>query len=159
MSFIKKNGKIISFASYIDVTTIDQRIFEQNEGLDDEELIEGYLIRSTDKILSLIKDNPWYKDRFEQGNVPVVNPALITSRTADFTDVVIYYALAYYILPSIADFDTEDKSERNKMSYYVGRFNLLFEELLAAGDWYDFVTAGATDTNDKSGSTRRWRTR
>ncbi len=158
MSFIKKNGKIISFASYDDVLTIDQRIFEQNEGLDDAELIEDYLIRSTEKILSLIRDNPWYKDRFD-GAVPAVDPALITGRTNDFNDLTIYYALAYYILPSVADFDTEDKSERNKMSYYVGRYNALFEELLAAGDWYDFVTAGATDTKDSSGSSRRWRTR
>ncbi len=52
-------------------------------------------------------------------------------------------ALADYVLPNVADFSNEDSAERRKMGYYKQRSENLFEELVTAGDWYDFDGSGA----------------
>jgi hypothetical protein len=158
MSFIKKGSAIISFADAQDVEDRDQRIFEQNEGLTSD-VVEGALIRATERILSKIKNTDWYKGRFD-GVVPDVDPKLIKSRLNDFTDLTVYTALAEYILPSVADFDSEDNSERSKMSYYTARSTQLFEELIQGGDFYDFNNDGIVSLNEsKPGSTLRKRIR
>lgn len=157
MSFIKKGSVIISFADEQNVQDIDQRIFEQNEGISD--VIENALIRATERILSKIKGSDWYKSRYT-GIVPDVDTKLIKARLNDFTDLTVFTALAEYILPSVADFDDVDTSERSKMSFYQARATALFEELIQAGDWYDFNNDGMISVSEaKPGTTLRKRIR
>lgn len=158
MSFIKKGSVIISFADEQNVQDIDQRIFEQNEGLTSD-VIENALIRATERILSKIKNTDWYKDRYT-GIVPDVDTKLIKARFNDFSDLTVFTALAEYILPSVADFDDVDTSERSKMAFYQSRATALFEELIQSGDWYDFNNDGMISVNEaKPGSTLRKRIR
>lgn len=158
MSFIKKGSTIISFADEQDVVDRDQRIFDQNEGLTSD-VIENALVRATERILTKIKATDWFKQHYVE-SVPAVNPSLIVDRKNDFTDLVVYQALAEYILPSIADFDNQDNSERSKMSYYTQKADALFIELIQAGDWYDFNADGNVSTlESKPGSVDRKRIR
>jgi hypothetical protein len=59
-------------------------------------------------------------------------------------------ALSDFILPSIADFGTEDNAERNKMGYYTMKGDSLFGELITSGDWYDFDNDGTVQSDEKS---------
>ena len=158
MSFIKKGSTVISFADEQDVMDRDQRIFDQNEGLTSD-VIEGALIRATERILTKIKATDWYKQHFAS-TVPAVNPSLVLDRKNDFTDLCVYQALAEYILPSVADFDNVDNSERSKMAYYTQKADALFVELIQAGDWYDFNADGnVTQSEANPGSVERKRIR
>lgn len=146
MSFVKRGLRVTAFASTEDVLGRDQRIFEQNEGLTDE-VIEGLLVRATERVLSKIETSDWYRKRF-QGQPPRADANRVKARQNDFTDLTIYVALGEYILPLVADFDAEDESERSKMAYYTVKANKMFEELIQAGDWYDFSGSGSIDLED-----------
>ena len=52
MAFIISNNTVISFADFYDVRDRDQRLFDANEGLT-EDVVEGLLIRSTERIIVL----------------------------------------------------------------------------------------------------------
>jgi hypothetical protein len=157
MAFITNNSTVISFAEYQDVLDADQRLFEANEGLTDD-VIETVLIRSTERILSLIKHSDWWRDLYvrtvanpvlrNKSDVPDVTAAKIISRQHDFTDLCVFYAMYFYILPKIADFSSEDNAERAKIGFYQGKFQLLFDELINAGDWYD-VSGDGTITGEE----------
>jgi hypothetical protein len=54
-----------------------------------------------------------------------------------------------YILPKIADFSDENNAERQKIGYYQQKFNMLFAELVTAGDWYNFDGVDGIDSTDK----------
>lgn len=82
-------------------------------------------------------------------DIPALDAGLIQARELDFTDLCCYYALYNYILPHIADFGNEDSAERKKMGYYQQKFDLLFGELISAGDWYNFDNTGAITSEDK----------
>lgn len=158
MSFIKRGLKVLSFAEPSDVQARDQRIFEQNEGLTDD-VIEANLIRATERILSKIKQTAWWKDQFPKPT-PDVNATKIKARQNDFTDLCVYQALAEYTLPLVAEFDSEEESERSKMSYYQMKASSLFQELIESGDWYDFSNSGSIQTIDiKPGFAERRRIR
>lgn len=151
MSFVRKGSTVISFATSDDVVQADQRIFDQNEGLTDD-VIEASLIRATERILTKLKDTEWWKTQNAGAStLPNVNPILIINRQNDFTDLCIYEALAFYILPSVADFDNEQQSERNKMSYYQQKASNLFIELVQSGDFYDFDGDGRITANEIKG--------
>jgi hypothetical protein len=146
MPFLTDGTNIISFAEYQDVLDQDQRLFEANEGLTDD-VIDPLLIRSTDRILTLIRSTDWWRDLYLQktanpiyttsADVPVVDPNKIIARRDDFTELCVQYALWQYILPKIADFSKEDNAERAKIGFYQGKYQFLFDELINAGDWYD----------------------
>ena len=158
MAFLNNGNQVIAFAEYQDVLDADQRLFEANEGLTDD-VIEGMLIRSTERILSLIKASDWWRDLNNRisGNpaltrnidMPNVDANQIIARKNDFTDLCVYYAMWNYILPKIADFSKEDNAERAKIGFYQGKYQFLFDELVNAGDWYDYNADGTIATSEK----------
>jgi hypothetical protein len=142
MAFITQGTTVLSFAEYNDAEVIDQRVFEENEGLSVDE-VEDSLIRSTERILDIIRNTNWYKTMaLSLGasylTIPTPSANKIVSRQNDFTDLCVYYALTNYLLPKVADFGSEDNAERVKIDFYLVKFNSLLEELITAGDWYDY---------------------
>jgi len=142
MPFIKQSGVTISFAEFQDVLDRDQRLFDANEGINDENVIEPLLIRATERILTQIRSSDWWTSHFEGVTIPDVDANNILARQSDFTDLCVYTGLAEYILPMIADFGTEDNAEYKKMGYYKQKATDLSIELIKAGDWYDFDADG-----------------
>jgi hypothetical protein len=159
MAFLLNGSQVISFAEYDDVLQMDQRLFETNEGLTDE-VVEDALIRSTQRILVLLRATDWWKSYYVNrsttntystvADIPALDAARIQDRKGDFTDLCVYYALFNYVLPKIADFSREDNAERQKIGFYQAKFNTLFGELITAGDWYDFDGSGLIASNEKS---------
>ena len=147
MAFITFQNTVLSFATSEDLEALDARLFEQNEGLDDDYIFDQ-LVRSTQRILVLIRATDWWQQYYmfqssapaiqTAADIPPLDPTLIQARQPDFTDLCCYYALYNYILPYIADFGTEENAERRKMAYYQQKYNDLFAELITAGDWYNF---------------------
>jgi hypothetical protein len=158
MAFIIENGVTTSFAEYQDVYSADQRLFEANEGLTDY-VVEAFLVRSTERILNLIRQTDWWRDLYVQktanfsyqsrADIPALDIQRIVSRHDDFTDLCVYYALWNYILPKVADFSREDNAERAKIGFYQGKHEFLFNELINAGDWYDLNDDGNVVSNEK----------
>lgn len=151
------NTNVIAFAEYSDVTTADERLFQANEGLT-ELIVEDATIRSTERILSLLRATDWWKSYYvnrsadsynTSADIPELNPNKIQGRKNDFTDLCVYYTLYNYLLPKIADFSTEDNAERAKIGFNQQKFDLLFAELIRAGDWYDFDASGTVASNEK----------
>lgn len=148
MAFMKSNGVVTSFASYQDVVDKDQRLFEQNEGLDDT-IIISFVKRATERLLTKIQATAWWVDQFSSPFPPMPDASKVIARSADFTEVCVCLALADYILPKVADFGNEESSERQKMMYYSQRAETMFNELMAHGDWYDFDGSGAMTASEK----------
>jgi hypothetical protein len=156
MSFIISGTTVRSFADYQDVVDRDQRLFEGNEGLT-EEVIEDALIRASERLLVRIRSSDWWKNyqikrdaslKNDIRLVPPVNAAKIITRRADFTDLCVYLALAEYILPRVADFSNQESAEVQKIKYYTDKTEKLLQELIEAGDWYDFAGDGIVNTSD-----------
>jgi hypothetical protein len=82
-------------------------------------------------------------------DIPELDPNLIRFRQNDFTDLCVYTALAEFILPGIADFGNEDNAEKQKMGYYTNKADMLFGELVTAGDWYDFDDNDTISSDEK----------
>jgi hypothetical protein len=158
MPFINDGTTTTSFAEYQDVVDADQRLFEANEGLTDD-IVEHLLVRSTTRILSLIRASDWWRDLYlkkstnpsyqTRADVPEVDIEKIIARQDDFTDLCVYYAMWNYILPKVADFSKEDNAERAKIGFYTGKFQYLFDELINSGDWYDYSGDGNITSNEK----------
>lgn len=158
MAFITENDTVISFAEYSDVTARDRRLFDGNEGLTDD-VVENLLIRSTERILSKMRQTSWWREYYLQrssstistmADIPALDTDKIIGRQNDFTDLCVYTALGEFILPLVADFGNEEDSERNKMGYYNQKAESLFAELVGAGDWYDFDLDGTVQSDEKS---------
>ena len=159
MAFIEEAGTVVSFAEFQDVVNKDQRLFEANEGLSDD-IVEQQLIRATERILSKLRSSPWWRSYYIRrdtstvyntvADIPAVDPNRIKSRLNDFTDLCVYVALSEFILPSIADFGSEDNAERQKMGYYTQKADTLFGELITNGDWYDFDDDGTITSDERS---------
>jgi hypothetical protein len=166
MAFINPgNTGVISFAEYSDVTDTDQRVFQSNEGIAIEEMVEDLTTKATSRILQLIRNTEWWKRYYiVQGSseqrsatqtsngyvdAPLPDPDLIRARQADFTDLCVYFTLYEYLLPKVADFSVEDNSEFRKMGFYRTKFDELFRELISDGSWYDFNASGTITVNEK----------
>lgn len=152
MAFITQGTTVISFATYDDAVIIDQRVFEENEGLTVDD-VEDSLVRSTERILDIISNTDWYRKlALSQGasvlTIPRPTGSKIVSRKNDFSDLCVYYSLYNYLLPKVADFGTEDNAERVKIDFYLTKFNGLLEELLRNGDWYDYSGNGSVATDE-----------
>lgn len=152
MAIIKSGNTIISFAEYQDVEDMDQRMFEENEGLTDD-VVEDRLIRSTERILAQFKNSNWYRElAFSQGatalTIPDLDPNRIIGHANDFRDLTVYYALMEYILPMIADFGTEENAERVKIGFYREKYSAMFDELIAQGNWYDYSGNGTVTADE-----------
>jgi len=158
MAFVTENNITVSFAEFTDVVSKDQRIFEANEGLSDE-TVDAALVRSTERILAKLRNTQWWKTYYTRRDttglissvpdIPALDPDKILARQSDFTDLCVFTALAEQILPGIADFSDPDSSERQKMAYYTQRMESLFNELVSAGDWYDFDDDGTIESSEK----------
>lgn len=159
MAFINDGTTIISFAEYQDVADRDSRLLETNESLS-EDIVEPLLERATERILTKLRSTAWWQSYYINRNttttlstvadIPALDPLRIIARENDFTDLCVYTALSEFILPKVADFGTEDNAERQKMGYYTQKSNNLFDELITAGDWYDFDDSGTIASNEKS---------
>ena len=151
MAFIKQGSNVLSFAEYSDVVSADQRMFDSNEGLTDD-VIETHLIRSTERILTLIRATDWWLTLNDASTInitPEVKGAQILFRQNDFTDLCIYYALSMYIYPTIADFANPDNAEVAKIGFYQSKFQQLFDELVQAGNWYDLNNNGTITADEQ----------
>jgi hypothetical protein len=147
MAFIIDDTTVVSFAEYSDVTALDQRLFDSNEGLTDD-VVEAALIKATARLVNKISTTTWWRNYYMKrdsslnyttvADVPSLDIERIQSRKDDFTELCVCTAMADYILPQVADFGDETNSERAKMGYYQNRAERLFEELIEEGDWYDF---------------------
>jgi hypothetical protein len=165
MAFISSGGNVISFAEYEDVTAMDQRLFEANEGFTDV-IVEDALIKSTTRILNKIKASDWWKGYYVRQtagsnpsiftsttiDVPAPNPNLILRRRDEFTDMCVYFTLSEYLYPKIADFGNTDSAERQKIGFFDEKFRQMFKDLLEAGDWYDFNAGGTVTAAEKAPS-------
>lgn len=158
MAFIIDATGVISFAEYSDVFAQDQRLFDSNEGLTDD-VVEDACIKATNRIKSRISTTGWWRNYYMErdntinyttvADIPSVNAENIVGRQDDFTELCVYTALAEYILPQVADFGDEANSERAKMGYYQNRAENLFEELIRAGDWYDFNEDSTVSSDER----------
>ena len=155
MAFITQGSTFYSFADYDDVVAKDSRLFSANEGLT-QDVVEESLIRSTTRILDALRSSSWWKSYYirQAGSnatiivgqsiaVPPLDPFLIKARQGDFTDLCVYYALSEYLLAKVADFGNPDSAERQKLGFYNEKYRSLLDELLTAGDWYDFSDNGS----------------
>ena len=160
MAFVTENSIVISFAEYSDVLARDQRLVEANEGLTDD-VIEPLLVRATERILTKLRSTSWWTSYYitrapsgtvinDTADIPALDPNQILARQNDFTDLCVYTAFAEYIMPLIADFGNAEGSELKKMGYYQNKAEMLFGELVTAGDWYDFSDDGTINRNEKS---------
>lgn len=148
----------ISFAEYQDVLDMDARVFDSNEGLTDF-VVESLLEKSTQRILAIMRNTDWWKTMYidqtpgfsftSVADIPALNPSKIRARQNDFTDLCVMYSLYYYILPKVADFSNQDNAERAKIGFYQAKFEALLQELVTAGDWYDFDDSGAIASSEK----------
>ena len=157
MAFVQESGSVVSFAEYQDVVDRDQRLFLSNEGLTDD-FVEPLLVRATERILTKLRSTDWWRAYYLKrsgtgirtvADIPALDPDKILGRQNDFTDLCVYTALAEFILPSIADFGNQDNSERQKMGYYTNKAQQMFDELVTAGDWYDFDDNATVDSTDR----------
>ena len=164
MAFILGMGNtVLSFAEYSDVTERDQRLFESNEGFTQSN-IEDLLILATDRILNKIRASDWWVTYYtrQSGNVsayvnsvgglsvPAVDPKKIMNRKQEFTDLCVYWTLAEYILPKVADFANPESAERLKIDFYTAKSSMLLTELIQDGDWYDFDGSGTVTASEKA---------
>lgn len=163
MAFILSSGTVISFAEYEDVLAADQRLFEANEGFT-EVIVEDALVKATTRILNKIKSSDWWKgyyiqqsagsnpDIYTSGLIDVPAPvgAKIKTRKDEFTDMCVYYTLAEYLYPKVADFGNTDSAERQKIGFFDEKFRVMFKDLLEAGDWYDFSGDGNVVSSEKA---------
>lgn len=158
MTFYYNNQTFQSFAVYADVSARDTRFFEANEGMT-EQVVNPLLAQASQRILSQVKNTDWWKEYQFDRNVnlkddlrllPDVNPNNIKGKLQEFTDLNIYFALAEYLLPKVADFGNETSAEVVKIKFYVDAYNKLFKEVIESGDWYDFDADGTVETTEKS---------
>ncbi|CAB4154695.1 hypothetical protein UFOVP645_21 [uncultured Caudovirales phage] len=158
MPFIIVNSVTTSFAEYQDVLDMDARVFDSNEGLTDF-VVETLLEKSTQRILAIIRNTDWWKTMYidqtpgftfnTTADIPALDPDRILARQSDFTDLCVMYSLYYYILPKVADFSNQDNAERAKIGFYQSKFDGLLQELITAGDWYDFNDNGTIVSSER----------
>ena len=151
------NLTFISFAIASELEDRDQRLFEANEGLTTE-VVDDALAQASERILTKIRNTNWWREyQFNRDSglqsdlrlLPAVDPDNIKSREQEFKDLNIYFALSEYLLPKVADFGNETSAEMIKIKFYKDQFNSLFDELIEAGDWYDFDANGTVETTER----------
>jgi hypothetical protein len=158
MAFIIENGITISFAEYSDVFATDQRLFDSNEGLTDD-VVETALIRATERILNKMRSTAWWRNYWLNrspdadiktvADIPALDPDRIKDRQNDFQDLAVYWALSEIILPQVANFGDDGDDDKAKMGYYQNKTERLFDELILAGDWYDFNDDSTIESSEK----------
>ena len=158
MAFILSTGNVISFAEAADVLAQDRRFFESNEGLDltNGGEVEDMLVRSTDRIVLKLKASSWWRQynnltvsaTLGSYDVPTPNKNKI-QRRSDITELCVFHTLKEYLYPKYADFGVETSAEVQKIAYYNQKFETLWQELLASGDFYDDNESGTVSSDEK----------
>ena len=157
MSFNYNESVFVSFAVTSEVALRDQRLFEVNEGLTSE-LVDTLLAQASQRILTQLRNTDWWKLYNFKRNadlnsdvrlLPSVDPDNITSREQEFKDLNIYFALAEYIYPRVADFGNETDSGMAKIKFYQDQYAKLFKEVVESGDWYDYDADGSVETTER----------
>ena len=166
MAFILSGTTVVSYAEALDVRDKDQRLVEGNEidftNVPDapanlNEYIEDLTAKTTDRINTKIRLSARWREYLAYSGdtgssrnvIPPFVPERILSRKSDFTDMCAFGSLYMYLLPKIADFGNPESSEVQKIQYYEGRFNDLFEELMADFTWYDSDGDGTVEDGEK----------
>lgn len=161
MAFNYENNQFVSFAVYADVTARDQRFFEANEGFTSQD-VNNLLAQASQRILTQIRNTSWYRqgafdtDSTLQGDIrllPAVDPDNIRAREQEFKDLNVYFAMAEYLLPKVADFGNETSAEVVKIKHYKDVYTTLFKEIIESGDWYDFSGNGTISTEERRPNT------
>lgn len=166
MAFITSGGNVLSFAEYEDVLAADQRLFEANEGCFTDVIVEDALEKATTRILNKIKSSDWWKSYYVRQSggsnsdiytstlisVPAPVGSKIRARQDEFTDMCVYFALAEYLYPKVADFGNADSAERQKIGFFDEKYRTMFKDLLEAGDWYDFSGDNTITASEKAPS-------
>jgi|TARA_R110000803_G_C11885639_1_gene310307 hypothetical protein len=156
MAFIiDAGGNVVSFAEYTDVTTIDQRVFEANEGLT-QDIVEDMLERSTQRLLQKVKASDWWREYAgtiaggfsSLAALPTPNANLF-QRRADWTEVCVFHTLYAYLYPKIANFSDAESAEVQKIVFYENRMQDLFMEMISMGDFYDRDGDGTVENDEK----------
>jgi hypothetical protein len=154
-NFVYSGATFLRFATFAELQARDSRVFEANEDLTQAE-IENFLNMASQRILTQIRNSSWWReyqrklaDIIDPNLLPVVDPDYILARTQEFKDLNIYLALNEYTYPTIADFGNPDSAEIAKIKFYKDSYNVLFDEVLEAGDWYDFSENATIETADK----------
>ena len=154
-NFVYSGATFLRFATFAELQARDSRVFEANEDLTQAE-IENFLNMASQRILTQIRNSSWWReyqrklaDIIDPNLLPVVDPDYILARTQEFKDLNIYLALYEYTYPTIADFGNPDSAEIAKIKFYKDSYNVLFDEVLEAGDWYDFSENATIETADK----------
>jgi hypothetical protein len=157
---IKSGGEVLSFARYEDVLEMDSRVFEANEIgtlTERQETVEDMLIRSTDRLVQKLKASAWwrvYNNVAISGSlgigitIPTPDKTKL-QRRADWTELCVYHTLKEYLYPKIADFGVEGSAEVQKITFYEAKFNALWDELMASGDFYDSDNDGTVEESEK----------
>lgn len=159
MAYILSGGSVTSFAEADDVTAQDARFFEANEGLDTTQggEVEDLLVKSTDRIVSKLKASAWWRQYMNLtvsatlGSYDIPNPDKDKFVLNDqrLIDLCVYHTLKEYLYPKYADFGVESSAEVQKIRYYNDKFETLWLELLASGDFYDNSGDGSVASDEK----------
>lgn len=165
-NFVYSGATFLRFATFAELQARDTRVFEANEDLSQAE-IENFLNKASQRILTQIRNTGWwaeYQRRLggivDPNLLPAVDPDYILARTQEFKDLNIYLALNEYTYPSIADFGNPESAEIAKIKFYKDSYNVLFDEIIQAGDFYDFTENATIELADKQASrVNRTRTR
>jgi hypothetical protein len=158
MAFNIVTGNFVSFAVYSEVTARDQRFFEANEGMTSND-VNTLLEQASDRILAKLKASDWWSSyQFTRNSalandlrlLPDVDPLKIKGREQDFKDLNIYFTMAEYLLPKVADWSNQ--ADVDKIKFYKDQFNDLFKELIEDGRWYDYDNDGTIETDERAPS-------
>lgn len=160
MSFNYSGATFLSFAVTSELDDRDQRLFESNEGLTSG-IVDDLLKQASQRILTQIRNTDWWRQyqfsrdsslEYDRRLLPVVNPDRIQAREQEFKDLNIYFALAEYVYPRVADFGNETDGNLQKIKFYRDAYDALFREIIEAGDWYDFDADGTVERTEKAPS-------
>jgi CRISPR/Cas system CSM-associated protein Csm2 small subunit len=158
MAFNIVSGNFVSFAVYSEVTARDQRFFEANEGVTEQQ-VNDLLAQASQRILSRLKATDWWKEyQFSRDAslendprlLPDVNALRIKTREQDWKDLNIYFVMAEYLLPRVADWSNE--ADVAKIKFNKDQFADLFKELIEDGRWYDFDADGTVERTERAPS-------
>lgn len=156
MAFNIVSGSFVSFAIYSEVVARDQRFFEANEGMTTND-VNTLLAQASQRILAKLKASDWWSSyQFTRNSalandlrlLPDVDALQILGREQDFKDLNIYFCMAEYLLPKVADWS--NAADVDKIKFYKDQFADLFKELIEDGRWYDYDDDATIETNEKA---------
>lgn len=167
MAFLTEGGKVVAYATRVDIRDADQRWYKANgfsienatavpPPTDQDEYLEDICRKSTARINRMIQAHShWHSfvvanNLPREGNkLPQIDPNLIHSdRHQDFTDLCVYHAYYEELFPRNMVLSEEQTADQMKMEYYQNKFNQRFSELMSILDWYDIDSDGVVQGDE-----------